>query len=92
MGKITWSWKFLGDIFEGQFKITPTEAADVLYKYLFTDTSWKGRLDKKRSINEIGRMWKDDTNKAAFMFLLKKEKRVKRKNWKSLCKKIIRFC
>ena len=45
MGKLT--WKFLGEIFEGQFKITPTEAADVLYKYLFTDTSWKGRLDKK---------------------------------------------
>jgi len=77
MGKLT--WKLLGEIFEGQFKITPTEAADVLYKYLFTDTSWKGRLDKKRSINEIGRMWKDDTNKAAFMFILKKEKELRKK-------------
>ena len=72
MGKLTWN--FLGEIFEGQFKITPSEAADILYKYIFTDTSWKGRLDKKRKIDEIGRMWQDDTNKGAFVFILKKEK------------------
>jgi hypothetical protein len=86
MGKLT--WKFLGEIFEGQFKITPTEAADVLYRYLFTDTSWKGRLDKKRSINEVGQMWKDDTNKAAFMFILNKEKELKEKIGRASVRKL----
>ena len=86
MGKLTWN--FLGEIFEGQFKITPSEAADILYKYIFTDTSWKGRLDKKRKIDEIGRMWQDDTNKGAFVFILKKEKELKKKFKRAAIKKL----
>jgi len=51
MGKLT--WKSLGFIYgHKQFGMTPEEASDVLQKYLFTDTTWKGSQKVK------GRVWR----------------------------------
>ena len=80
-GKIT--WKLLGEIYEGQFGVTTQEAADVLYKHVFTDTTWKGTHK-----NPIGRMWKDQDNIYAFFLLLEKLKELKKSVGKSASRKL----
>ena len=82
-GKIT--WKLLGEIYEGQFGVTTQEAADVLYKHVFTDTTWKGTHK-----NPIGRMWTDRDNIYAFFLLLDKLKELKKSAGKSASKNLFR--
>ena len=67
MGKLT--WQHLGWVYEDQFGISPKEAADVLSKYLFTDTTWKGTYK-----NPIGRIWDDEQNINALLIVLEKIK------------------
>ena len=80
-GKIT--WKLLGEIYEGQFGVTTQEAANVLYKHVFTDTTWRGT-----HTNPIGRMWKDQDNIYAFFLLLEKLKELKKLVGKSASRKL----
>jgi len=67
MGKLT--WQHLGWVYEDQFGMSPKEAADILSKYLFTDTTWKGTYK-----NPIGRIWKDEQNINALLIVLAKLK------------------
>ena len=80
MGKLT--WQHLGWVYEDQFGMSPKEAADVLSKYLFTDTTWKGTYT-----NPIGRIWKDKQNINALLIVLAKlkslEKTVGKRNAKN---------
>jgi|TARA_Y100000310_G_scaffold342320_1_gene445030 hypothetical protein len=48
------SWAQLGMVFGGHLNVTPDEAAEVLTKHLFKDTTWKGNYE-----NPLGRMWRD---------------------------------
>jgi len=80
-GKIT--WKLLGEIYEGQFGVTTQEAADVLYKHVFTDTTWKGTHK-----NPIGRIWKSCANVYAFFLVLDKLKKLKKSFGKRASKKL----
>ena len=69
MGKLT--WKMLEAIYGGdQFKVTPEEASEVLQKYLFTDTTWKGSRKKK------GRVWLDMECRVALVCLLREHKKL----------------
>ena len=81
MGKLT--WQHLGWVYEDQFGMSPEEAADVLSKYLFTDTTWKGTHK-----NPIGRIWKDRNNIYAFFLLLERLKKLKKSFGKSASRKL----
>ena len=81
MGKLT--WKSLGAIYGGkQFGVTPEEAADVLSKYIFTDTTWKGGK------NKVGRMWKDIDNRVALVCLVRAHQKFRTINRKTATKKL----
>ena len=81
MGKLT--WQHLGWVYEDQFGISPEEAAEILTKHIFTDTTWKGTHK-----NPIGRMWKDHANIYAFFTLLDKLKKLKKSDGKNASRKL----
>ena len=61
------TWKHLGQIFEGQFKLTTAEAATILTGHIFNH-KWKHGKDKN-----IGMMWRDEMIVAAFTNVLAEE-------------------
>lgn len=61
------TWQHLGQIFEGQFKLTTAEAATILTGHIFNH-KWKHGRDKK-----IGMMWRDKTIVKAFTNVLAEE-------------------
>jgi|TARA_Y100000294_G_scaffold140914_1_gene134787 hypothetical protein len=74
MGKLT--WKSLGFIYgHKQFGMTPEEASDVLQKYLFTDTTWKGSQKVK------GRVWRDKESRVALVCLVREHQKLRKKNY-----------
>ena len=65
--KKKFTWKSLGQIFEGQFKLTIAEAATILTGHIFNH-KWKHGKDKN-----IGMMWRDEMIVAAFINVLGEE-------------------
>ena len=61
------TWKALGQIFEGQFKLTASEAATILTGHIFNH-KWKHGKDKN-----IGMMWRDEMIVAAFTNVIAEE-------------------
>ena len=61
------TWQHLGQIFEGQFKLTTAEAATILTGHIFNH-KWKHGKDKN-----IGMMWRDEMIVAAFTNVLAEE-------------------
>jgi len=61
------TWQHLGQIFEGQFKLTTAEAATILTGHIFNH-KWKHGKDKK-----IGMMWRDKIIVVAFTNVLAEE-------------------
>tara|TARA_R100001244_G_scaffold16580_1_gene17952 strand:+ start:348 stop:908 length:561 start_codon:yes stop_codon:yes gene_type:complete len=61
------TWQNLGQIFEGQFKLTTAEAATILTGHIFNH-KWKHGKDKN-----IGMMWRDKIIVAAFTNVLAEE-------------------
>ena len=81
MGKLT--WKMLEAIYGGdQFKVTPEEASEVLQKYLFTDTTWKGSRKKK------GRVWLDMECRVALVCLVREHQKLIKKNYHNSTRKL----
>ena len=81
MGKLT--WKSLGFIYgHKQFGMTPEEASDVLQKYLFTDTTWKGGRKLK------GRVWRDKESRVALVCLVREHLRLRKKNYHNSTRKL----
>ena len=81
MGKLT--WKMLGHIYgHKQFGMTPEEASDVLQKYLFTDTTWKGGRKLK------GRVWRDKESRVALVCLVREHLRLRKKNYHNSTRKL----
>ena len=65
--KKKFTWQSLGQIFEGQFKLTIAEAATILTGHIFNH-KWKHEKDKN-----IGMMWRDEMIVAAFTNVLAEE-------------------
>jgi len=65
--KKKFTWQSLGQIFEGQFKLTIAEAATILTGHIFNH-KWKHGKDKN-----IGMMWRDEMIVAAFINVLGEE-------------------
>ena len=81
MGKLT--WKMLEAIYGGdQFKVTPEEASEVLQKYPFTDTTWKGSRKKK------GRVWLDMECRVALVCLVREHQKLIKKNYHNSTRKL----
>ena len=81
MGKLT--WKMLEAIYGGdQFGVTPEEASNVLQKYLFTDTTWKG------SRKQEGRVWRDLQCRVALVCLVREHQRLIKKNYHNSTRKL----
>ena len=64
------TWQHLGQIFEGQFKLTTAEAATILTGHIFNH-KWKHGKDKN-----IGMMWRDKKIVAAFTNVLVEEEEI----------------
>ena len=64
------TWQHLGQIFEGQFKLTTAEAATILTGNIFNH-KWKHGKDKK-----IGMMWRDEMIVAAFTNVITEEEEI----------------
>lgn len=64
------TWQNLGQIFEGQFKLTTAEAATILTGHIFNH-KWKHGKDKN-----IGMMWRDKLIVAAFTNVIAEEEEI----------------
>ena len=75
------TWEQLGLIFEGQYKISAAEAAEILTKEIYSH-HWK-----HGAAGKIGRMWRDPLIVSTFTHVLEEEDILAKKIGRKKCQK-----
>ena len=75
------TWEQLGLIFEGQYKISAAEAAEILTKEIYSH-HWK-----HGAAGKIGRMWRDPLIVSTFTHVLEEEDILAKKVGRKKCQK-----